>query len=125
MNLDKIFKFREPKENYLKICRDNYFQKVTPGNPENKEKNGYKKLIEIAEQFFENNEYHLFSGYFNEGKYFVQLWTAHLILEYGKANEDLYKICLNEIIKYSESELSPEVALEEKEWLKQNNNNNL
>ncbi len=54
-----------------------------------------------------------------EGQYLVQLWTVHFILEYGTLDQELTKVCLEEIEKYSEIELLPVVAIQEKDWLKQ------
>ena len=45
-----------------------------------------------------------------EGQYFIQLWTAHLFLEYGQPNEELKRRSLDEIEKYADSTLSPKIA---------------
>jgi len=52
-----------------------------------------------------------------EGQYFIQLWTAHLILEYGHPDLELKNRCLDEIIKYADNSLAPRVATQEKQWL--------
>ena len=52
-----------------------------------------------------------------EGQYLIELWTAHLILEYGQPSLNLRKRCLDEIIKYSDNSLSPKVAEQEKQWV--------
>ncbi len=59
-----------------------------------------------------------------EGQYFIQLWTAHLILEYGRPDEELKKRCLDEIKKYANSSFLPEVEGQEQQWLKIYGDNN-
>ncbi|MBK0384526.1 hypothetical protein I5M32_16310 [Pedobacter sp. SD-b] len=108
----------EKNASYLFYCRENYFNNIRPADQNSKNKLTFKKLIDIANLYFQNDRQDEFAGYLMEGQYFVQLWTAHLIIEFGKPNKELKKRCLEEIEKYSESTLSPEVAIQEKNWLK-------
>ena len=55
-----------------------------------------------------------------EYQYWVDLWTAHLLLEYGQPNESLAKKCLQIIKKHSDTPIDPELAAQEKDWLKMN-----
>jgi hypothetical protein len=104
-------------DDFLIGCRQNYFDKVTPANKESKIKSGYKKLVNIADEYFRHNDYEKFAGFFQEGQYFIALWAAHLIIEYGTPSADLMIAALNIIRAYSDNPLAPEVAQEERHWL--------
>jgi hypothetical protein len=52
-----------------------------------------------------------------EGQYFINLWAAHLMLEYGKPNKSQKEQCLEIIKRYTDNPLAPEAAIEEKIWL--------
>lgn len=107
-------------DEFLLTCKKNYFDKVTPSNKENRMKEGYKRLIDIANEYFRHNEYEEFAGFFQEGQYFIALWAAHLILEYGTANPEMTVAALNIINDYSNNPLAQDVANEEKKWLETN-----
>ena len=97
-------------DKFLITCKKNYYDKVTPSNPESRLKEGYKELVDIAKEYFIRNEYDKFAGFFHEGQYFIALWAAHLILEYGDANQELKVASLEIIEKYSHNSLAPDVA---------------
>lgn len=107
-------------DDFLLTCKQNYFEKIRPGDLESKEKVGYKKLVEIAKEYFRNNEYEIFAGFFQEGQYFIALWAAHLVLEYGTANQAIVSSALSIIKDYSDNPLAPDVAVQETLWLKAN-----
>jgi hypothetical protein len=107
--------------NFLMQCKANYFNKITPSNDKVISDKGYQNLIRIAKAYFNIGEINDFAGYFQEGQYFVALWTAHLIIEYGKPDELLKTDALAVIRKYSDNPLAPDVANEEKLWLERNN----
>jgi hypothetical protein len=58
-----------------------------------------------------------FSGFFQEGQYFIELWTAHLILEYGKPSGQLEEKSIEIIQKYAQDSLDSDVILEERNWI--------
>jgi hypothetical protein len=105
---------------FLLLCKQNYFNKITPANSEIHTNNGYVRIVCIAREYFANLEYEEFAGFFQEGQYFVALWTAHMLLEYGTPNYGLTIAALKIIKEYSENPLAPDVAEEEKQWLKEN-----
>ena len=107
-------------DEFLIICRENYFNKITPSNTDSIHKEGYKRLVEIAKEYFRINEYDKFIEFFKEGQYFIALWAAHLILAFGNPDQKTKDKALNVIKKYSENPLSEEVSSEEKTWLKAN-----
>jgi hypothetical protein len=86
---------------YLFYCKSNYKNGVRPSGTDSKNTEGYLKLVEIAKLYFENNLQNKFAEYFAEGSYHVQLWTAHLILDFGQPDLKLEQLCLDEIKKYS------------------------
>lgn len=106
--------------NYLIKCRENYLKKITPSNKKSKDTDDYKQLIEIAKKTIDEIGIDNFSGYFQEGYYLVNLWTAHIIIEYYNPSKDLEKKCLEIIVNHLDNPLAPIVSLEEKEWLEEN-----
>ncbi|MBS1601536.1 MAG: hypothetical protein JST42_02625 [Bacteroidetes bacterium] len=104
-------------DDFLIVCKQNYFDKVTPGNKDSKLKPGYKKLVGIAEEYFKHGSYEKFAGFFQEGQYFIELWAAHLMLEYGTPSRALMNAAMDIVRKYSDNPLAPEVAHEERHWL--------
>ena len=108
----------EQKAHYLYYCKVNYYDGIRPLDYNKKNENGYKILVEIAKTYFNEGKTDSFAEYMMEGQYFIQLWTAHLILDFCKPNQRTKDICLSEIRKYSNSTLDPAVAEQEKEWLK-------
>lgn len=105
------------EDQFLITCKDNYFAGIRPADDNSRNKEGYKALIQIAQSFFSNNKEEDFAGFFMEYQYCVNLWTAHLILEYGQPAKKLIEECLEIIKRHSESELDPELAMQEKNWL--------
>jgi hypothetical protein len=105
---------------YLFQCKANYYNGIRPSNIESFNTEGFKKLVDIAKEYFDKGEIEDFSGFFEEYQYNVNLCTAHLILEYGDFNKEL-KIESIEIIKrYSTTPLDENLAKEEMEWLLEN-----
>ena len=102
---------------YLFQCKANYFDHITPSNKNRYEKLGYQKLVEIAKEYFKKGELEIFSGFFQEYQYIVDLWTAHLIIEYCNPNELIKKQAIEIIELYSTTPLDKNLANEEKEWL--------
>ncbi|HMJ47424.1 MAG TPA: hypothetical protein VK498_08840 [Ferruginibacter sp.] len=103
---------------FLVQCRQNYFDEIFPADDTKKQTKGYRILKEIAQSYFDANQYDDFEDFFMEGQYLIQLWAAHLILEYGNPTEALKQKCLLEIEKYSDNPLAPKVAVQEAAWLK-------
>lgn len=77
----------------------------------------YLKLVDIAKSYFSNDETDVFCEYLKDGQYFIQLWAAHLLIEYGQPS-DFWKNKALQVIKlYTDNPLAPEVAREEKQWV--------
>jgi hypothetical protein len=91
---------------YLFTCKNSYFLKIYPADDNSKHTDVYKRLIEIAKSFFNSDRQKYFAGFLEESQYRVSLWTAHLILEFGKPNKSLIENCLNLIRDHSKSSLS-------------------
>lgn len=106
--------------NFLLQCRENYFEGITPSSMKTREKEGYKRIVSFAKEYFKDQRYEDFTGYFMEGQYLVPLWAAHMLVEYGNPNKDLLLISINTIRRYSDNPLAPSVAEEEEEWLIRN-----
>lgn len=107
----------ESKATYLFTCKDNYAKSIRPANPETKNTDGYKLLVDIAKTYFLSGQTERFSDNFQESQYLVNLWTAHLIIEYGLADKSLTNKCLTIIKDYSTTPLNETLAKEETIWL--------
>jgi hypothetical protein len=94
-------------------CRELYFKGIRPSNPSSKISNDYKELLQIAEDFFSSGKINDFAEYFMEFQYNINLWAAHLILEYGQPSNKLKKECLEIIEQYSKTKMDKELAKEE------------
>jgi hypothetical protein len=114
-----LFKNKQVQsDSFLIQCRQNTFDNIYPADESVKSTDGYKTLKDISENYFKNNKQDEFANYLMEGQYFVQLWAAHMLLEYGSPSKYLTTKCLDEIKKYSNSTLNSEVAAQETLWLK-------
>ena len=102
---------------YLFQCKANHHNNIRPSNKNVKSSDGFKKLVDIAKEYFKNGKKNEFLRFFGEYQYSVNLWTAHLILEYGTPNEEEKEKALEIIKRYSETPLNEELAKEEKQWL--------
>jgi hypothetical protein len=111
---------KKDKLSFISVCKINYFDKVTPANRNASNSEGYLKLVEVAKSYFDNNELETFAGYFQDGQYFINLWAAHLVIEYGNPSNYWRDKALEIIIRYSDNPLAPEVAEEEKKWIELN-----
>lgn len=102
---------------FLTQCKINYLDGITPSDTNSFTTESYKKLVNLGRDYIEQNQLKKFFYFLGEGQYFVALWAAHIIIEYGNPNEEMYKDCLDTIIEYSNNPLSPKVSEEEREWL--------
>jgi len=102
-------------DQYLLQCKNNYFNGITPSNDEQYSLPDYKALIEVGKKCIREIGILEFSYFFQEGQYLIELWTAHIIIEYG--NTDLKEQCVKIIKKYSNGILDIKVANEEKAWI--------
>jgi hypothetical protein len=102
---------------FLFICKNNFLNSIRPADKGAKAQDGYQKLVDISKVYFDANQIDAFTSYFQEHQYCVNLWTAHLILEYGNPNSKLAKECLDIIKRYTDTPFDQTLAHEEKEWL--------
>ncbi|HMH33195.1 MAG TPA: hypothetical protein VK543_09215 [Puia sp.] len=109
---------RDISDQFLFTSKQNYLDCITPANPSSRLEEGYRKIVKIAEEYFKNNEYKEFAEFFQEGQYFIPLWTAHMIVEYGNPSNKIMKSAISVILEYADSPFATEVAKEEKQWLK-------
>jgi hypothetical protein len=105
---------------YLITCRDNYFKGIRPSKKDSINEKGYQTLIAIAKAYFDGGLQDRFKTNFVEVQYLVDLWTAHLIIEYGSPSEQLKMECYEIIKRYSATPLNEAIAAEEKLWLENN-----
>jgi hypothetical protein len=79
-------------DRFLLICRQNYFDKVTP-------------------------LYLEFAGFLQEGQYLIALWAAHMMVEYGSPEKELRTQAHNVIKQYTNNPLEPTIAEQERDWI--------
>jgi hypothetical protein len=111
---------KEAHPSFIVICRDNYIKKITPSNKDSFTYEGYRKLVDIAKAYFDAKELESFVEYFQDGQYFINLWAAHLLIEFGNPPVNWRDKALEIILRYSDNPLAPDVAIEEKKWLELN-----
>ena len=107
---------KESHDSFIVQCRTNYFLGIRPANQQSMNTDGYKALVKIAKRYFDADRHDDFAGNFMEGQYFIDLWAAHLMLEYGQPNERQKEQCLEIIRRYTDNPLAPGAAIEEKIW---------
>lgn len=108
-------------EQFLWKCKENYFKGITPADPAYYGTEGYNELLQIGKMFIENGELKEFSFFMRESQYFVPLWTAHIILEYGVGDKAIRHECIQTIMEYANHPINEKIAREEKNWLGLNN----
>ena len=102
---------------YLITCKENYFKEVFPADPRSKNNPTFITLFSIAGQYIEQGRLNELADFLMESQYFINLWTAHFILEQGNPDEMLKQKCLIIIKDYSGSSLHPIIADLETKWL--------
>jgi len=105
---------------YLSQCKENYYNGIRPSNKRSYQEVGYEALVEIAKDYFMKGEIEKFAKFFQEYQYSVNLWTAHLIIEYGNPNKKIKGDAFEIIKRYSITPLNVELAKEEMAWLLEN-----
>jgi hypothetical protein len=98
-------------------CRANWFLGIRPADNAAKGTEGYQALVKIAGLYFDNSRYEEFKSYLMGDQYLIDLWAAHLILEYGQPDEELKKDCLRVITIHTHNPLVPDIAIQERNWL--------
>ena len=103
---------------YTIKCRELYFKCINPSNPLSIHKREYTELIDIANQEIKKVGIELFSCYFQEMQYRVDLWTAHILYEREDVSSEIKNDCLSIIKNYSTTLLNIDLAKEEENWLR-------
>jgi len=112
-----VGEYPQKNTSFLFTCKENYFLGIWPADNDSLGKPGYKALIQIARAHFDAGLYDSFLAYFKESRYLIQLWAAHLILEYGKPANEIKEQCLEIISLYISNPAIPEIASIQMEWL--------
>jgi hypothetical protein len=102
---------------FLGLCKENYLKGIRPSNQESRVTKNYQSTVAVAKNLMADGNEKDFANYFMEGQYAVDLWTAHLILEYGNPDDALRKRCIEIITRYSTTPLDNVLAGEEAQWL--------
>jgi hypothetical protein len=108
----------EISHQYVVQCRYNTLNGITPSNTVKYKTAEYKAVVETGKTYIKEKGLTEFSVNFQGDQYFVALWTAHIIFEYGNPEPNLKAQCIEIIKEYSDNILSSEVSIEEQEWLK-------
>lgn len=102
---------------YLYQCKCNYFNGVRPLSKNRYSEEGYIVLVDIAKTFISNGKENEFLNFLQEYQYNINLWTAHLILEYGNQDNEINRKALEVIKRYSKTPIDEILAKEEKDWI--------
>ncbi len=104
-------------EKFLNLCLEYYKQNILPVRNGQLSLTKSNSLIEVTRQFFSLGNYNEFIWLFRESQYLVNLWAAHLLIEFGNPTEKDRLSSLKIISRYSKTPLNPELAEEETKWL--------
>ena len=105
---------------FLMLCKSNYEDNKSPIHNGVLSIDKSDKLAQMAVNYIEEHKLEEFSNFFMESQYLVNLWAAHLILEFGKPSKDIESEAIEIIKRYSNTPLDEELAKEESEWLSNN-----
>ncbi len=108
-------------DSFLLRCKKNYFKDITPANPSLYNDEDYLKVVDIGLQYLNAGEIEEFSLFLQESQYFVSLWSAHIIIQFGTPNSKMEEACIQTIMEYANHPINLKIAKEEKEWLQSNN----
>lgn len=100
---------------FLLQCRENYFRGITPCGPGAETEK--QALLACFHDFTAANGTAAFSGFLQEGQYYIDLWAAHLLLEHHHSDSPNRQLCMQTIEVYANSTINPRVAQEELKWL--------
>jgi hypothetical protein len=89
---------------FLFACKESYYSGAIFGTKEAEQSDGYRRIVEIAETYFSAGMYDAIVQYLSEKRYMVQIWSAHIILQYGSPQADLKCKCISIITDFLESE---------------------
>ena len=103
---------------YLELCKKFYQSGNTPLSGNIKTRNEYEKFTQISQALL-SEDFEAFSGLLQEGMYYVNLWTAHFIVEY-KPDSKIKEKAIEIIKRYAFKGLNNRIREEEAEWLKSN-----
>ena len=67
-------------DDFLWQCRANYFIGIRPGDQNAKNLDGYKVLVEIAKEYFRDERYDAFTGFFSRGTVFYSTMGCSSII---------------------------------------------
>ena len=109
---------RELGDKYLAECAKCYKKNIRPSNEVNKSDPEYLELVKTGHEFIDHFGLNQFSGYLKEGQFFVDLWTAHIILDYSKADQVLKIESIEMVRLYAEKSPNDLILKEESIWLK-------
>ena len=64
------------------------------------------------------NQMEAFVGFLQEGRYYINLWAAHLLVEHHSLDGPTRQLCMETIESHGLSTINPKVTQEELEWLR-------
>ena len=108
------------EDDFLLLCREIYRQGIRPGTATKHAENAsYQRLVKVARHWFDAGKEEEFYQIAQEGHYFVQLWVAHLLLDYGAPSVALTAQALAIIRRYAAPDYTVDevVAEHEAHWL--------
>ncbi len=112
-------RFEKMNDDFLLLCREVYFEGIQPAQRLAADNASYQRLVKAARQWFDAGKQEEFYQFAQEGQYFIQLWVAHMLLEYGAPSAVLTAKALAIIRQYAAPDytLNVCVAQQEAQWL--------
>lgn len=104
-------------EEFVEQCKANFFNDIRPANPATTGSPDHRAVVTIAKDFFNRGDVTALQHLLGKSQYFVDLWSAHMLIEHGQPEETLKARAADTIRKYARGCMNPEVIAEEKSWL--------
>ncbi len=101
---------------FVSICKVLYSKGIMPTMLKSKDKD-VVELIKIAKSYFADGRLNDFSQFLRYDRYLIELWVAHLIIEFAEPGSALKSISLERIVTYATLSENVELSSLESDWL--------
>lgn len=96
VKLERIYSdIKANQDSYIVICRTAFVNAIFPFQFEKSQHPIYRKLYEVALEYRDTNRLQAFYQFLQEGKYYIDVWTAYFLLEIFELDRTAKLIGLN------------------------------
>jgi hypothetical protein len=103
------------------LCKEFTKKEIFPADLEFRKTKQFDELLDIANIIITRNGFKYFFSFLQQGHYFIDLWVAHIIIEYTNAVKADKEIAKKVIESYAahprDTERIRKMALLEERWL--------